>query len=237
MSPNDRTPLLDGNGQTEQRPFVHRVLDFVKGSEDQPSWLSSFRYLLFGSWVNVLLVFVPLAFVADKLEWDAGLRFGFSFVAIVPLAALLGNATEQLSVKLGQTLGGLLNASFGNAVEIIVGIAALMRGERTLSVSSRGVLTDACLQMKSGLSKPRLVARNIRYFTRMLMNIVDAWIHSFQYPPRFGHVILRRWPQVQRKQFPGHCRPGVSSISCFILRSKLTKPAIQFCFCRFRLKC
>jgi Ca2+:H+ antiporter len=40
----------------------------------------------------------------------------------------LGEATEQMSLKLGQTVSGLLNASFGNAVEIIVGIAALMQG-------------------------------------------------------------------------------------------------------------
>lgn len=41
---------------------------------------------------------------------------------------LLGDATEQMSVKLGSTLAGLLNATFGNAVEIIVGIAALLQG-------------------------------------------------------------------------------------------------------------
>ena len=42
---------------------------------------------------------------------------------------LLGEATDQLSIKLGQTLSGLLNASFGNAVEIIIGIAALTNGK------------------------------------------------------------------------------------------------------------
>jgi Ca2+:H+ antiporter len=41
---------------------------------------------------------------------------------------LLGEATDQMSAKLGQTLAGLLNASFGNAIEIIVGIAALRQG-------------------------------------------------------------------------------------------------------------
>lgn len=41
---------------------------------------------------------------------------------------LLGEATEQMSLKLGQTISGLLNASFGNAVEIIVGVAALLQG-------------------------------------------------------------------------------------------------------------
>jgi Ca2+:H+ antiporter len=46
----------------------------------------------------------------------------------IRLVQLLGEATDQLSIELGQTLGALLNASFGNAVEIIVGIAALLQG-------------------------------------------------------------------------------------------------------------
>ena len=46
----------------------------------------------------------------------------------VPPYQLLGDATEQLSFGLGQTLAGIVNASFGNAVEIIVGVAALLRG-------------------------------------------------------------------------------------------------------------
>jgi hypothetical protein len=131
MAHNEHAPLLPHtNGHSEpRRPFVHRVLDTLKGSENEPSWATSYRYYLFGSWLNALLIFVPLSFLSDRLEWDAGLRFGFSFMAIVPLAKLLGEATDQLSVKLGQTLGGLLNASFGNAVEIIVGVAALMQGK------------------------------------------------------------------------------------------------------------
>jgi calcium/proton exchanger cax len=52
------------------------------------------------------------------------------FISVLPTSSkLLGEATEQMSVKLGQTLSGLLNASFGNAVEIIVGIAALLNGK------------------------------------------------------------------------------------------------------------
>lgn len=57
-------------------------------------------------------------------------------MAIIPLAKLLGETTDQLSVKLGQTLSGLLNASFGNAVEIIIGIAALLNGELRLVQTS-----------------------------------------------------------------------------------------------------
>jgi calcium/proton exchanger cax len=65
----------------------------------------------------------------------------------------LGDATEQMSLKLGQTLSGLLNASFGNAVEIIVGVAALLQGV------SMGVLYVVILaqvqfcQVKYGLSR------------------------------------------------------------------------------------
>ena len=67
--------------------------------------------------------------LAEALHWSAVARFSTSFLAIVPLAKLLGDATEQVSIPLGQTLGGLLNASFGNAVELIVAIAALAKSE------------------------------------------------------------------------------------------------------------
>ena len=70
--------------------------------------------------VNLLLVFVPLGILAGILGWSPTAIFLLNFFAIVPLAALLSFATEELSAKLGQTIGGLLNATFGNAVELIV---------------------------------------------------------------------------------------------------------------------
>ncbi|KAH9996843.1 hypothetical protein BJV77DRAFT_1148540 [Russula vinacea] len=116
-------------GQTEQSPsFYQRTLAFLK-AEGELSWLDSYRWFIFDSWLNLLLLFIPVAAVAHYLNWDAPLRFGFSFVAIIPLAKLLGDATEQMSLSLGQTLAGLLNATFSNAVEIIVGIVALFKGE------------------------------------------------------------------------------------------------------------
>lgn len=72
--------------------------------------------------------------------------FIISFIAIVPLAALLGDATEQCSLKLGQTLGGLMNATFGNAVEAIVGILALIKGElRIVQTSMLGSILSNVL--------------------------------------------------------------------------------------------
>src|SRR5437867_586433 len=76
----------------------------------------------------VLLVFVPLAAIADWLDWGAVTVFVFAGLAIVPLAALMGSATERLSARLGAGAGGLLNATFGNAAEFIIALVALNRG-------------------------------------------------------------------------------------------------------------
>ncbi|KAK0211774.1 Sodium/calcium exchanger protein-domain-containing protein [Armillaria fumosa] len=129
--PSEQSPLLpitNGAANGTHQTFIKRCSAVIK-AEGEPSWLQSYKFFLFGSYLNILLLFVPLCATAHYSNWDAALRFSFSFIAIVPLAKLLGEATEQMSFKLGQTLAGLLNASFGNAVEIIVGIAALLQDE------------------------------------------------------------------------------------------------------------
>ncbi len=75
-----------------------------------------------------LLVFVPVAIVLDWMAVDPILLFGVSALAIIPLAGLMGDATESLAEYLGPTLGGLLNATLGNAPEIIISLFALHRG-------------------------------------------------------------------------------------------------------------
>ena len=76
-----------------------------------------------------LLVFVPIAIA---LEWLAPERhllvFLASALAILPLAGWMGRATEQLATRLGEGVGGLLNATFGNAAELIIAFAALRAG-------------------------------------------------------------------------------------------------------------
>ncbi|KAF8844815.1 Calcium/proton exchanger [Paxillus ammoniavirescens] len=144
MSPTESSPLLE-NGGIQSEPWLSKVLNHLKG-DGEPSWIDSYKFFFFNSWLNILLVFVPLSAISHNLGWDSALRFSFSFVAIVPLAKLLGEATEQMSVKLGQTLSGLLNASFGNAVEIIVGIAALLNGElRIVQTSMLGSILSNIL--------------------------------------------------------------------------------------------
>jgi Ca2+:H+ antiporter len=78
--------------------------------------------------LKLLLVFVPLAVLAEWLHWGGITVFVCACVAIIPLAGLMGEATERLAARLGAGIGGLLNATFGNAAELIIALVALSRG-------------------------------------------------------------------------------------------------------------
>lgn len=82
--------------------------------------MSRFLYLL--------LLAIPATFVAEALHAPPLVTFILAALGITPLAGLIGLATEVLAERVGQSIGGLLNATFGNAAEIIIGIAALAAG-------------------------------------------------------------------------------------------------------------
>lgn len=75
-----------------------------------------------------LLVFTPLALLAAHFHVSPLLVFIFSAIAIIPLAKYIGDATEQLATHTGPAFGGLMNATFGNVTELIIGIFALQAG-------------------------------------------------------------------------------------------------------------
>mmetsp|Transcript_116896 Transcript_116896/g.327053 ORF Transcript_116896/g.327053 Transcript_116896/m.327053 type:complete len:447 (+) Transcript_116896:76-1416(+) len=80
--------------------------------------------------LNVLLVCAPLGFVSGMLGWSDSSTFWLNFFALIPLANILGDATEELAACLkNDMLSGLLNATFGNAVEMIMSIALLKNNE------------------------------------------------------------------------------------------------------------
>lgn len=78
--------------------------------------------------LSTLLIFVPISIAAHFFEWGSTIVFITSALAIIPLAGWMGTATEEIAVVLGPNLGGLLNATFGNATELIIGIVALNAG-------------------------------------------------------------------------------------------------------------
>jgi Ca2+:H+ antiporter len=81
-----------------------------------------------GTILLFMLAFIPIAIVAELLHLNPVLVFIFSGLAIVPLAAWMANSTEGIAEVVGPALGGLLNATFGNATELIVSIVALQAG-------------------------------------------------------------------------------------------------------------
>ncbi len=88
------------------------------------------------NWLRLMLVFIPLAFVAEFLLHNPLLIFVFSCLALIPLSGLLGEATEELAIHTGPQIGGLLNATLGNAAELIIAIVALSQGRIDLVKAS-----------------------------------------------------------------------------------------------------
>ncbi|CAK7228138.1 hypothetical protein SBRCBS47491_006802 [Sporothrix bragantina] len=94
---------------------------FTVGNQLQRTFLNS--------WINLLLIAAPVGIALHFTSVDPIAIFVVNFIAIIPLAAMLSSATEEIALRTGETLGGLLNATFGNAVELIVAIMALIKNE------------------------------------------------------------------------------------------------------------
>ncbi|XVF70967.1 hypothetical protein PTKIN_Ptkin11bG0204700 [Pterospermum kingtungense] len=88
----------------------------------------SIKTVVFSNKLNLLMPFGPLAILVNKMTAHSGWVFFLSLLGITPLAERLGYATEQLAFYTGPTVGGLLNATFGNATELIISIYALKSG-------------------------------------------------------------------------------------------------------------
>ena len=123
--PNERTSLLNPGARVNGGEGVWTFAAlYIKDERIWVRWPMQTIHLTYATlvrnYVNALLVFVPLGILSGALHWNPTTVFLLNFLAIIPLASLLSFATEELAAKMGQTLGGLMNATFGNAVELIV---------------------------------------------------------------------------------------------------------------------
>ncbi len=103
------------------------------GSEPAPREGGGFgglrRFLLSGSgWPYLLVPFIPIAIFLEFAHADARLIFGAAAAGVIPTAALMGRATEELAHRAGPGIGGFLNVTFGNAPELIIAFFALNEG-------------------------------------------------------------------------------------------------------------
>ena len=127
------------DGQPAQKPWHRNIFKISKKSKirtlftnpndigPRPTYKESFLTAITYSWLNLLLLFIPVSWGLAFSDQSSTLVFVFSCLAIVPLAALLGLGTEQIALTTSQAVGGLLNATLGNVVELIIGAVALSK--------------------------------------------------------------------------------------------------------------
>ena len=89
-----------------------------------------------GPLLTLLILFIPAAIILDLAHSSPVLIFITSALGVVPLAGMIGQATESLAEKVGERLGGLLNATLGNAAELIISLVALRAGLVSLVLAS-----------------------------------------------------------------------------------------------------
>jgi Ca2+:H+ antiporter len=98
-------PVIDG-----QAPKKNVAIRFYETGRD----------IVFSSWINILLVFVPVGIIVNFVKLNPTIIFVMNAIAIIPLAGLLSHATESVAKRMGDTIGALMNITFGNAVEMII---------------------------------------------------------------------------------------------------------------------
>ena len=102
----------------------HGEASSALGPGDKPNigirFYTVLKETLMSSWVNVLLIFVPVGIAVQAAGINPTIVFAMNAIAIVPLAGLLSHATESVASEMGDTIGALMNVTFGNAVELII---------------------------------------------------------------------------------------------------------------------
>ena len=92
-------------------------------SAEKKGGFNPLRFLLSGTgWPFLLVPFIPIAIVLELAHAEASIIFGASALGVIPTAALMGRATEELAARSGPGIGGFLNVTFGNAPELILSL-------------------------------------------------------------------------------------------------------------------
>jgi Ca2+:H+ antiporter len=102
--------------------------------------------------IHYLFLFIPITFALEYSHASAPLIFFAAAVSIVPIARLIGSSTEQLATHTGDSVGGLLNATFGNFPEIIIAVVALKAGLHDMVLASLAGAILANLLLATGMS-------------------------------------------------------------------------------------
>ena len=153
--------------------------------------------------LNWFLIFVPVAIVLELMHASPLAVFVTSALAIIPLAGWMGRATEHLAEKLGEGIGGLLNATFGNAAELIIALMALRAGlfdvvkaSITGSIIGNVLLVLGVSVLAGGLKYPK---QKFNTAAAMLGSTMLALSAIGLLMPAVFHYIVREHPNVREQ--------------------------------------
>eukprot|EP00934_Nitzschia_sp_Nitz4_P006964 Nitzschia sp. Nitz4//scaffold13_size275219//192445//193954//NITZ4_000895-RA/size275219-augustus-gene-0.238-mRNA-1//1//CDS//3329536077//6954//frame0 len=132
MGNSRRSILQNSLSRSERIASISETQPLQGGPSGTPGnfeTLEALKSIIFGKYVSVLLILMPFAIWAHHAGWSATSVFWLNFFVMIPLASILGDFTEEAALHTNESIGGLLNATFGNAVEVVVGIQALLANE------------------------------------------------------------------------------------------------------------
>ena len=125
----------------------------------------------------ILLVFLPVTIIGEFAGFSDPLLFACSALAIIPLAGLMGKSTEAIACYCGQKIGGLLNATFGNATELIIAFVAMKAGMFDVVKASLAGSVIGNILLVLGMS---MLVGGLKYktqeFNRHSMNITASML-------------------------------------------------------------
>jgi Ca2+:H+ antiporter len=131
------------------------------------------RFLFSGDgWPYLLVPFIPIAIALEFAHASASLIFVCSALGVIPTAALMGRATEQLAARSGPGIGGFLNVTFGNAPEIIIALFALHEGlQEVVKASLVGSILGNILLVMGAAMLVGGLRRERQFFDRTAANV------------------------------------------------------------------
>ena len=136
------------------------------------------RFLLSGTgWPYLLVPFIPIAIVLELTHASATIIFVTSAAGVIPTAALMGRATEELAARSGPGIGGFLNVTFGNAPELIIAFFALNEGlQEVVKASLIGSILGNILLVMGAAMLVGGLKRERQYFDRTAANVTSLML-------------------------------------------------------------
>jgi Ca2+:H+ antiporter len=150
---------VEATGPTQDRPGRKRGIGFLFSPD---------------GWPYLLVPFIPVAVVLELTHASAGLIFFAAAAGVIPTAALMGRATEEVAAKSGPGIGGVLNVTFGNAPELIIALFALNAGLHEVVKASiiGSIIGNILLVMGASMLAGGLVkGRSVQKFDRTAANV------------------------------------------------------------------